>query len=234
MQEKHKENNKNQTDLKTTLRKLERHTKGIMGLADFEYILPIKRSDSTEYDIASTMYHFYINSEDGLLIIGGDQKHRDQVKNILSRFFNRNTDDISEIYFIRDSCYALVNKIKKDGPKLDLEYRNILKFCEYYTGKKKTNKGAKEQSITMEDDDDDPRCVSKHPTFQNAYNNCESLDVKLRTYRCNSIWTPRNIEERILYIKTTAEFIFNQNTDFENWVIFIMDTCKKYLLDSFD
>lgn len=230
MLEKHLANNKNRKKLTTILRNIERHTKGVLGLIDFEYILPIKRSDGTEYDIASIIYHFYIDPESGILILGGEQKHRDQVKNILCRFFNKNTSDIAEIYFKRDPCYALVNKIKKDGPILNKEYRNIMRFVEYYNANEKANHGAKGQNIIMYDNDTNPTCVSKHPTFLNAFNNCESLDIQLRLYDCNAIWKPKPPTEAFLDIRINAEFMFQKNTDFELWVIFIMDTCKRYLL----
>ena len=228
--EKYIPNLSNRRTLKITLRNLERHLEGIGGLADFEHIVTIKRLRDKEYYVGSIQYHFYISEKNNLLIIGGEKKHRDQLKNSIVIFFNNEISDADEIYFRRDPCFNLIDKLKRDGPMLNDTPRTILKYCKYYNGNIRANHGAEEQAIDMFDDDDNPTCVTTHPSFQTNFNGCESVDIKIRLFKCNAIWQPNTEHEALLEIRTNAEFIFVHNIDFDQWVRFITETCIEYLM----
>jgi len=217
------------TELTTEIKNIEDYEHGSMGKAEYQYIQSVTRNEGKVNEDFKILYNFYINKELKILIIGGDGDHRNQLKNILAKFFNEDTSHVKPITILRDPLYALINKIKTDGPKRKGEYKNMLKKCNYYNIDFTSHKGVKKEDVEMFDNDNNPICVSVTDSFKRNFPDCETFYAKMRVFKCNAIWTPNAIEEAILEMKPSAEFSLGKNPTFEAWIIFVIQTCIRFL-----
>ena len=217
------------TTLTTVIRNIESYEGGVKGKAEFQYIELVTRSDGKNYEDFKILYEFYINKALKIMIIAGDGLYRNQIKNILAKFFNENTSHVMPIVILRDRLYNLVNKIKTDGPKKKGEYKNIMKQCNYYNSDLDSHKGVKKEDVEMFDNDNNPICVSVTDSFKRNFPDCDTFDTKMRIFKCNAIWVPTIMEEAILEMKCSAEFSLGMNPTFEAWIIFVVQTCKPHL-----
>jgi len=217
------------TTLTTVIRNIESYQGGIKGKAEFQYIMPVTRSDGKNNEDFKILYEFYINKELKIMIIAGDGDYRNQIKNILAKFFNEDTSHVRPITIPRDRHYDLVKKIKTDGPKKDGKYKNIMKRCNYYNSDFDSHKGVKKEDVEMFDNDNNPICVSVTDSFKRNFPDCDTFDAKMRIFKCNAIWVPTVVTEATLEMKCSAEFSAGINPTFEAWIIFVVQTCKPYL-----
>ena len=222
--------NKNElTELKTTIEKLQTFENGSMGRAKFQYIEKEKVSDGDgDYADFEIWYQFYINKDLKILIIGGDERFRSQVKNEIVRCFNGDTGHAREITILKDDLLALVNKIKTHGPKKDGEYRNMMKTCKYDHPDLSSHGGAEGESVRMHDSTE-PTCVSKSESFQRNFPDCETFHTVMRIFKCGGILPELSTKEYKLLLKSTAEFSTKINPAFEMWIHFVIQVCKSPL-----
>lgn len=217
------------TELTTEIKNIEDYENGSKGIAEYQFIKAVTRSNGSVNEDFNIRYNFYINKELKILIIGGDGDYRNQIKNILAEFFNGDTSHVRPITILRDPHYALINKIKTGGPKKKGEYRNIMKKCNYFNVDFTAHKGVKKEDVEMFDNDNTPICVSVTDSFKRNFPDCETFSAKMRVYKCNAIWTPDATEEAILELKPSGEFSFGKNPSFEAWIIFVKQTCIRFL-----
>ena len=222
--------NKNDlTELKTTIDSIKSYHYGSMGRAKFQYITKEKTADGNDrYADFSIWYHFYINKDLGILIVGGDPKQRNKVKNEISKVFNGNTSDIRKITIFKDDLLSLIKKIKSQGPLKDGKALNMMSKCVYDNADLSSHDGAETEAIKMYDSDE-PKCVSKHKSFKQNFPDCETFHTIMRIYKCGGIQNDRSTKEHKLTLKSTAEFATKINPVFEHWIIFVTDVCKTAL-----
>ena len=225
----HEYNQNNLTELKTTIQDIQSFENGSIGTAKFQYIDKEKRSDGNdEYVDFEIWYGFYIHKELKILIIGGDQLHRNQVKNEIVKCFNGDTGHAREITILKDDLLALVKKIKTHGPKKDGKYRNKMKKCVYNHPDLHSHGGAEDEAIQMHDSAD-PRCVSETNSFNFNFPDCETFHTIMRIFKCGGILPELSAKEYKLLLKSTAEFSTRINPAFEMWIHFVIQVCRPHL-----
>ena len=163
-----------------------------------------------------------------ILIIGGDQSYRNQVKNEIVKCFNGDTGHARELTILKDDLFALVKKIKTHGPKKDGKYRNMMKKSMYNHPDLDSHGGTEDEVIKMHDSTD-PTCVSETKSFSLNFPDCETFHTIMRIFKCGGILPELSTKEYKLLLKSTAEFSTRINPGFEMWIHFVIQVCKPHL-----
>ncbi len=123
----------------------------------------------------------------------------------------------------------LVNKIKKEGPKKQNEYKNIMTDVLWKYIRKDSHSGAKREEVKMHIDEKDPRCVSKFPTFDRNMRDSEAFDTTLAIYRCNGLLNDEMPYANYLDMCEDSRFSSSSDPPPHQWVIFVTQTCRRAL-----
>lgn len=229
----YKDNNVKKLDhLETIIRDLdENHEDGTLGFIDHQYFRKLDLGgDNYTYEDNWEGFFFFISSKYNILIIGGGQERlRNQARNILVQFLSGDISFISIIDVKTSPMLTLVNKIKTQGPKNSNAYKNIMVdlICKYL--RTKDHYGSKRDEIHMHITEQDPHCVSKHPHFTKNTSDSDTSDVTLAIYKCNGVLSNESQRAAYLTMYDNARFECSANPDPQHWVIFVLETCKTAL-----
>ena len=194
-------------------------TPGIGGKIDFEFQAKIRQSRETdEYSIFEEYYYFYIIPKLEIIIIHGSSSHRNQVRNEILRWFQKDSDvSFETVYFSKETVKKIVDNIKKDHP----EKNNIKKPSFYYDRKNGFHK-VEDLAYDMYSG----VCASDFTSFKTHYSKASNWDVKMRVYKCAGILPESVMDEFILDIYNDARFSFSKNISQIEWNRFILEKCK--------
>jgi len=229
----YKDNNiKNLKHLETVIRGLdESNEDGTLGFIDHQYFrkLDTGGGDHT-YEDNWQEFFFFISSKYNFLIIGGGtDKIRLTARDVLVEFLSKDITYLSTILIKTKPMFSLVNTIKKLGPMDSEEYKNIMTDAVWKYPKKDQHEGAKRDETNMHRDEKDPRCLSKYSTFDDNTNDSDAFDVTMMIYRCNGLLNNESNKGHFLEMFEEARFVCSTNPPPHQWVIFILQTCKKAL-----
>jgi len=231
--EMYKDNNvKNLEHLETVISGLDEHSDdGTLGNINHQYFrkLDLAGGDHT-YEDNWEEFFFFISSKYNVVIIGGGpEKIRLQALWVLVDFLSNDIKYLSRINVKTKEMFALVNKIKIEGPKEKKEYKNIMTDADWKFPKKDMHHGAKKEINNMHRDESDRRCVSKYPTFEENLRDSDSFDPIMLIYHCNGILNTVSTTGNYLEMYDNARFGCTSDPPPHQWIIFVLQTCKTAL-----
>ena len=229
----YKDNNvKNLTSLKTIIKDLdESNEEGTQGIIDFQFFrrLEIGGGDYT-YEDNWQKFSFFISSKYNIIIIGGgSDKIRLDALYVLVGYLSSDISYLTAIYIKTQPMLKLVNKIKQEGPMNSGEYKNIMTDAVWKFLKKDSHEGAKRDETNMHRDENDPHCLSKFSTFDKNMEDSDAFDTTMAINRVNGILNPESGKAYYLSMYENSRFLFTTDPPFHQWIIFILQTCKRAL-----
>jgi len=233
IREMYKDNNvKKLEKLETVIRGLDEHNDdGVLGTIDHQYFrkLDLGGGEHT-YEDTWEEFFFFISSKYNVVIIGGGPEHiRIQALWVLIEFLSNDIKYLSKINIKTKEMIALVNKIKTEGPSEKGIYKNIMTDAVWKFPKKDAHNGAKREETNMHRDENDRRCISKYPTFEDNLKDSDSFDPIMLIYRCNGILNNKSNLGNYLEMYDNARFGCTSDPPPHQWVIFVIQTCKNAL-----
>lgn len=218
--------------METVIRSLyEDNDDGTLGYIDHQYFRKLELgNDNYTYEDNWETFFFFISSKYNIIIIGGGpERLREQARDILVEFLSGDITYVSVLWIKTQPMLELVNKIKKEGPKHEGEYKNIMVDVLWKYIRKDDHSGAKREQVKMHMDPKDPKCVSKFPTFDKNMKDSEAFDTTMTIYRCNGLLNDEISYANYLDMYEDARFSSSSDPPPHQWIIFVIDTCKKAL-----
>ncbi|MDE2590180.1 MAG: hypothetical protein KGL95_11030, partial [Patescibacteria group bacterium] len=210
---------------------------GTMGFIQHQYFRKLNlANDEYTYEDAWQNFFFYISSKYKIIIIGGGpEKLRNEARDIIVQFLSGDISYISVIPIKTKEMFALVNKIKRDGPPMKvagsqkIEYKNIMTDVVWYFIRIDDHEGEKREENNMHRKENDPRCVSKRSDFKQNLDDSDSFDPTMAIYRCNGIMETESTHAHHMTMYEDARYECTADPSPRHWVIFITQTCKDVL-----
>lgn len=231
--ENHKDNNvKKLKNLETVIHGLDEHNaNGTLGTIDHQYFkrLDLPGGEHTYEDTWEELF-FFVSSKYNIVIIGGGSKKiRLKALYILVEFLSGDISYLTPINIRTKEMLGLVNKIKTQGPKNHLEYKNIMTNATWKFSNINIHHGAEQEINDMHKDEIHGKCISQYPTFHNNLKDSNSFDPTMGIYRCNGILSELSNQRYYLYMWDDARFECTSDPHLYQWVIFVLETCKNAL-----
>ena len=231
--EMYKDNNvKNLEKLETIIRGLDEHSEdGTLGNIDHQYFrkLDLAGGEHTYEDTWEEFFFFILSKYNVIIIGGGPEKIRLQALWVLVESLSNDIKYLSRINIKTKEMIGLVNKIKIEGPKENRKYKNIMTDADWKFLKIDVHHGAKKEVNCMHRDEVDGKCISQYPTFEDNLRDSDSFDPIMLIYRCNGILNEVSSSGNYLDMYDNARFGCTSNPPPHQWVIFVLQTCKKAL-----
>jgi hypothetical protein len=95
--------------------------------------------------------------------------------------------------------------------------------------RKTDHDGAKRETVEMHRDKKDPKCASKFHTFEQNMKDSDGFDTTMAIFRCNGILNDEIPYENYLDMYEDSRFVSSSDPPPHQWVIFVIQTCKKAL-----
>gem|GEM_PF-3864693 len=212
--------NKSETvELKCDISGIEVDDNGINGHFFYRYQVKINRYMPDEkYTVWGENYNFLVSPKSGIIILHGSAKFRPRVRNLLSEVIHDGLGYFKEIIIHKDAMMDLVNEIRKDHtrnnverPKFDyLENKyNDFTDLDFATG------------ATL--------CVTNHKDFAKYYAPTTLWSPKMRLKQCTGIVEDEPLDFASLSMKYDASFTLSQDASPTEWNKFVFGKCKKAL-----
>lgn len=236
----YKENNVRKIDhLETIIKDLDENNEdGILGFIQHQYFRKLTlANDEYTYEDLWQNFFFFVSSKYNIVIMGGGpEKLRNEARDILVQLLSGDISFISVISVKTKKMFSLVNKIKKEGPVIRAvahpekgEYKNIMTDTTWYFIRINDHGGEKREENNMHRNENDPRCVSKHDSFQKNLDDSDSFEPTIALYKCNGILDDEVTKAHHLTMYDDARYECTSDPDPKHWIIFVTQTCKNAL-----